>query len=187
VLAEALRFYSVDHRTNAVMTEPNMRNTWNTLVWREEPRFSDVESIKSIVESSGFFSHEEHNIAVELIQESLLNGLKSGYRFLFAENRDVMMGYACFGPIPGTKESYDLYWIAVRNEVRGTGLGKMLLKKTEDKIRGLGGKRIYVETSSRELYGPTQYFYASGGYKKEAILKDFYGPKDDKIIYAKAL
>ena len=98
-----------------------------------------------------------------------------------------MIGYACFGPIPGTKESYDLYWIAVENEVRGSGLGKEILGKAEQGISELGGKRIYVETSSREQYEPTQAFYSKCGYEMEAVLKDFYSPGDDKIIYVKVI
>ena len=98
-----------------------------------------------------------------------------------------MIGYACFGPIPGTKQSYDLYWIAVENDVRGSGLGKEILGKAEQRISELGGKRIYVETSSREQYKPTQAFYSKCGYAKEAVLNDFYSPGDDKSIYVKAM
>ncbi|MCX5832942.1 MAG: hypothetical protein NTV99_00205 [Deltaproteobacteria bacterium] len=58
---------------------------------------------------------------------------------------------------------------------------------TEEKIAGLGGKRIYVDTSSRPLYEPTRLFYEKCGYRKEAVLKDFYAEGDSKFIYSKAL
>ena len=99
--------------------------------WEEEPIDSDVETIGEMVGSSGFFSGEERQIAVELVQERLLRGISSGYRFLFAKKHGRVIGYACFGPIPGTKESYDLYWIVVRSDWRGLGLGKAILKKVE--------------------------------------------------------
>jgi len=44
-----------------------------------------MDSVRGIVESSGFFSAEEVEIAVQLVQERLTKGIQSGYHFLFAE------------------------------------------------------------------------------------------------------
>ena len=157
------------------------------ITWREEPVPSDAESVRDIVLSSGFFSAEEKEIAVELVRERLQKGLSSGYFFLFAEEQGRVTGYACFGPIPGTRDGYDLYWIAVMDEMRGLGTGKGILARAERKIRDSGGRRIYIETSSRERYRPTRAFYHKSGYVREAVLKDFYAPGDDKIIYVKTV
>jgi hypothetical protein len=54
-------------------------------------------------------------------------------------------------------------------------------------ISSLSGKRIYAETSSRDLYLPTHVFYENCGYLREAFLKDFYADGDGKIIYSKTL
>ena len=153
--------------------------------YRDKPIPSDVDSIRSIVRSSGFFSTEEVEMAVELVQENLSKGESSGYYFLFVEINERIVGYSCYGPIPCTKESYDLYWIAVLHEFRGRGIGRDLLQRTEEKIGEMGGKRIYVDTSSREQYEPTRSFYRAGGYEQEAVLKDFYSHGDDKVIYVK--
>ena len=59
--------------------------------------------------------------------------------------------------------------------------------KTEEVICSLGGKHIYAETSSRDLYRPTHIFYENCGYLREASLKDFYAEGDSKIIYSKVL
>ena len=153
--------------------------------YRDKPIPSDVDSIRSIVRSSGFFSTEEVEMAVELVQENLSKGESSGYYFLFVEINERIVGYSCYGPIPCTKESYDLYWIAVLHEFRGRGIGRDLLQRTEEKIGEMGGRRIYVDTSSREQYEPTRSFYRAGGYEQEAVLKDFYSHGDDKVIYVK--
>jgi N-acetylglutamate synthase-like GNAT family acetyltransferase len=89
--------------------------------------------------------------------------------------------------IPATAGSYDLYWIAVTDQMRGRGLGKNLLQKTENLIRGVEGRRLYAETSSRDLYLPTRLFYEKSHYLREAVLVDFYAPGDSKIIYSKFL
>jgi ribosomal protein S18 acetylase RimI-like enzyme len=155
--------------------------------YRDKPLPSDGESIRSIVRSSGFFSSEEVEMAVELVQENLSRGESSGYYFSFVVIDEGVVGYSCYGPIPCTKESYDLYWIAVLHEFRGRGIGRDLLQRTEEKIGEMGGKRIYVDTSSREQYEPTRSFYRAGGYEQEAVLEDFYSPGDDKVIYVKEL
>lgn len=158
-------------------------------LWRDEPRPSDPSAVRSIIGSSGFFSDAEIGIAVELVRERLERGLASGYRFLFADDltSGSLAGYACYGEIPCTVGSYDLYWIAVDPERRRHGLGRALLAELELRVKLLGGRRIYIETSGRELYRPTQGFYRSCGYVLEAQLADFYGFDDPKLIFVKTL
>lgn len=158
-----------------------------SLLYRQEIQFSDLGVILNIVQSSGYFSREEVELACELATDRLENGQQSSYQFLFAENDGEVVGYTCYGLIPATAASYDLYWIAVSETSRGKKLGKMLLQKTEEIIRGMGGKRLYAETSSRAQYASTQKFYQNCGYIAEAVLKDFYTPGDSKIIYSKVL
>ncbi len=158
------------------------------LIYRESLHENDPEYIGEIVKSSGFFYPDEVAVAVELVRENLAKGAElSGYHFILAESGEKVLGYTCFGPIPCTKNSYDLYWIAIDNEYRNLGLGKKLLKESEAKIKALGGKRVYIETSSRDLYHTTRQFYLACGYRVEAVLKDFYDQGDDKVIYVKGL
>lgn len=154
-------------------------------LFRTEVKPADVDNVRRIVESSGFFSEEETEIAIELIQERLTKGASSGYHFVFLENAGETIGYSCFGRIPCTKASYDLYWIAVHDSCRGKGIGRKLLAATEAEIARLGGERIYLDTSSRAQYEPTRGFYAACGYRQEAVLKDFYASGDSKVIFAK--
>jgi GNAT superfamily N-acetyltransferase len=157
------------------------------LAFREVVRPSDCEVVRDIVATSGFFSAEEVVIAVELVEARLAHGLRSGYHFWFAEYANDVVGYTCFGPIPGTLVSYDLYWIAVRPQYQGQGVGRLLLQRSEQTIAALGGQRIYVETSSRPLYAPTHAFYEARGYRQEAMLEDYYAPGDAKLMYVKVL
>jgi ribosomal protein S18 acetylase RimI-like enzyme len=163
------------------------KNLCGEITWREELRPSDRKRVREIVVSSGFFSEAEIEVAVELVQERLNKGIESGYFFLFAEKDRKVAGYSCFGPIPCTVESYDIYWIAVQEELRGSGLGADILKRVEERIREMGERRVYVETSSRKQYKPTRSFYSRCGYRKDATLKNFYSPGDDKVIYLRVL
>lgn len=155
------------------------------LSFRETPSHDDSEKVKKIVEATGFFTEEENEIAVELVRERLLRGAQCGYYFLFAENNGKLIGYTCYGPVSGTRSSFDLYWIVVENDYQSCGIGKLLNQKTEDIIIKMGGTRIYAETSSKNQYEPTRAFYRRAGYRETAYLEDFYAPGDGKIIFVK--
>jgi ribosomal protein S18 acetylase RimI-like enzyme len=157
------------------------------LTYREEVLAADLEAVRTIVRDSGFFSDEEIAIAAELVETRLSQGEQSGYFFLFAEQAGEVSGYTCFGPIPGSLHSYDLYWIAVANRLRHRGIGKDLLSRSEALICKRGGSRIYIETSARPQYAQTVAFYLACGYRQEACLEDFYAPGDSKIIFMKAM
>ena len=156
-----------------------------SITYRQEVRPSDREAVDRLVRSTGFFSEEEHLIAVELVDEHLAKGEASGYLFLFAEEDERLLGYTCFGPIAGTLHSYDLYWIAVDPKTQGQGIGKQLMAESERLMAERGARRVYAETSSRPQYEPTRAFYLSCGYIREALLVDFYAPGDGKVIFVK--
>jgi GNAT superfamily N-acetyltransferase len=158
------------------------------LTLRREPRAQDLGGVRDIVRSTGFFSPEEIDVAIELVQDRLDRGAASDYRFIFADDeRGRTIGFACFGRIACTLHSYDLYWIAVHNDQRGCGIGTRLLEEAERLIAAEGGGRIYVETSSREQYEPTRRFYLKSGYRVDAVQNDFYAPGDGKTVLVKIL
>ncbi|MGB4408352.1 MAG: N-acetyltransferase [Sphaerochaeta sp.] len=157
-----------------------------TYTFREQPVTSDIQSVASILSTSGFFNAEEQKVGVSLVRERLEQGEECEYFFQFAMCESLVRGYTCFGPIPGTKSSYDLYWIAVDTTYRGQGLGTLLLRQTEQEIQKRGGTRIYIETSSTDQYLPTRSFYERNLYHLEAELENYYAPNDNKLIYVKA-
>ncbi len=154
---------------------------------REEVRAPDEAAVVRIVEETGRFSPPEVEIAAELVREALRGGAASGYRFVFAERADRMVGYACFGEIPLTRGSWDLYWIAVSPRCQRDGVGARLLGVVEQRVGAAGGRRLYVDTSGRPDYAPAHAFYARAGYAAAARLEAFYGPGDDKLVYVKVL
>jgi D-alanine-D-alanine ligase len=154
---------------------------------RHNPEKEDRSKVRKLLNKTGFFSAEEVKVALELIEEKLSLGSKSTYQFIFAERDNALFGYSCYGRIPLTKESFDLYWIAVEPDCQGGGIGKMLLLKTEESIKKMEGVHLYIETASRKQYDPTRQFYLSCGYKKAAFFKDFYSPGDGKTVFYKKL
>ncbi len=157
------------------------------LAFREQVRPGDAGVVREIVASSGYFHDHEIGVAVELVEERLQRGRESGYLFLFAERQGRVLGYACYGEIACTRGSYDLYWIAVRQDCRGQGIGGRLLREAEERIAAAGGRAVWVETSGRPQYEPTRAFYRRCGYTQEAVMKDFYDEGDDKVLFVKRL
>ena len=152
---------------------------------RSEVTPTDPETIRMIVSSTGFFRDDEIPVAAELAEERLEKGAASGYEFLFAEIAGETVAYSCYGLIPCTLHSYDLYWIATRLDYMNRGIGKRLLQETEKAIFMAGGQGIYVETSSKEQYAPTRAFYENNQYQLQARFENFYAPGDDKLVYVK--
>ena len=156
--------------------------------FRDELTPADPTTLGEILTTTGFFRPEEVEIGVELVREALDRGAgASGYHFLIAELPGRVVGYSCFGPIPLTDGSWDLYWIAVDPDQQGRGLGRQLLARSEHRIRELGGRRLFVDTSARPDYAPTRAFYRACGYHRAAGLRDFYAPGDGKVVFRRDL
>ena len=156
--------------------------------FRDVLKPGEDEVIRAVTESAGVFYPEEVDIAEELARENLNRGAhESGYHFLVAESGGEVCGYTCFGPIPGARRRYDLYWIAVAQSFKGGGVGRELMARSEVAILKAGGAKVYVETSSRLPYAPARAFYRRCGYEVDAVLRDYYDDGDDKMIFAKSL
>ena len=137
--------------------------------------------------ATGFFSEEEIAIAAELATERLEKGAASGYEFLFADDGDRLVGYSCYGLIPCSTVSWDLYWIAVHPDQQGSGLGRRLLRETEARVREAGGLALYAETSGKAQYVSTRAFYEKSGYETAGVFEDFYAVGDAKYTYCRRL
>lgn len=146
---------------------------------------SDLEAVEEIIRSTHFFREDEIEVAVELVQETLEKGKVSGYNFVFLESEGKTIAYACFGKIPCSLVSFDLYWIATHNDYRGHGLGSIVLTEVEKIIKQQKGLYIYIETSSKELYTSTQKFYEKNKYEIKSIFENFYDLGDGKVVYLK--
>ncbi|MEZ6076615.1 MAG: GNAT family N-acetyltransferase [Pirellulaceae bacterium] len=155
--------------------------------FRFEAESADLTRVRSIVAATEFFTPAEVEIAIELVEERLAKGKASGYEFIFADSTSALAGYVCFGEIPCTVGSFDIYWIVVAPECQRVGLGRKLMQLTEDKVRRYHGRRIYIDTSGREQYQSTRDFYARCGYLPACELPDFYDLGDSKVIYSLTL
>jgi len=148
---------------------------------------SDIMNVTQILKSTGFFKPHEIDVAIELLEIRMKDGESCGYQFCFLELEGKTVAYGCYGEIPCTIGNWDLYWLAVDNDFRGRGLGRMLLEKIESDIKSHSGRGIYIETSNKEQYKPTIAFYQNSNYQQIVVFKDFYDINDNKAVFYKKL
>ncbi len=144
--------------------------------------------LEELTRATGRFREEEVATAVELLEESLAGD--DDYRFVGAFDEsggEHLVGYACWGPTPGTAGTHDLYWIVVDESRQGAGIGTQLLGEIEHGLRANGQRLVVVETSSRDDYAPTRAFYEKRGFTRAATIPAYYAPGDDLVIYTKDL
>ncbi len=152
-----------------------------------DPRPEDIKAVKKLAREAAVFRLCEIETVAELTSDSI-SGRDSSYRFIFARLPDgSLAGYVCYGLIPLTESCFDLYWIIVSPEYKGTGLASELLKKTEVAVRKAGGSQIFIETSSTPQFETARHFYLKSGYEVAARLADFYQKDDARTIYRKNL
>lgn len=155
--------------------------------------------VREILEGTHSFSPAEVEVALELFDDALAAPAASAvatavrtaapdYELLGAFDADrELLGYACFGPTPGTDRTWDLYWIATDANRHGEGVGSSLLHGVEELLARRGSRLLVAETSSRDDYDRTRRFYRGRGYAEAARLRDFYARGDDRIVYVKRL
>ena len=161
------------------------------VVFRDSLLVEDIKNLSGMTSRTRFFSEEEVQIVDELAWSAVTEGEDSDYSFLLAlpetEDRARLLGFACYGKIPATDGSWDLYWIVVDEQMQGQGYGRSILREVERRISTQGARKIFLETSSREQYVSTRGFYEANGYLMESVLKDYYARGEDCLVYAKNL
>jgi ribosomal protein S18 acetylase RimI-like enzyme len=139
-----------------------------------------------MITSTGIFTPEEIDVAMELIDIVLKDPNQKDYQAdCMVDSRDQPMGYICYGPVPMTQGTFDLYWIAVHPKFQGRGVGSRLLDFLEKCVKEQKGRMILVDTSSIPSYKMTQKFYSSKGFQEVARIPDYYRLGNDRITFCK--
>lgn len=155
---------------------------------RDEVQPADRDAIHAILQSSGAFREEEIAVGLELLDETLNPRPDTDYLWAVAEDSNhVVMGFACYGLVPMTEGTFDLYWIAVASEARGAGVASLLERYVAGVVQRLRGRWLIAETSSTPPYEAARRFYQRSGYSRLETIPDYYRPGDDRVLYGKRL
>ncbi len=147
----------------------------------------DRDPIGAILVSAGVFRPDEVVVGLELVDESLNPTPQTTYRWVVAGPVGRPVGFACFGPVPMTDGTFDLYWIVVDPALRGSGLACRLDEAVTEAVRGEGARWLLAETSSTSGYEPARRFYLKQGYRPLGCIPDYYRVGDDRLTFGKRL
>lgn len=147
----------------------------------------DKVALVSIIERTANLTREEKDCAAQLLHIYLTDPGQTDYYFITALKDGLPAGYACYGSRPLAQGVYDLYWIIVDENMKGTGIGRALIEKTAELLCPIKARLLVAETSGLPAYEASRGFYLKCGFDEEARIKDFYKPGDDIVFYVKRL
>jgi ribosomal protein S18 acetylase RimI-like enzyme len=143
--------------------------------------------VRDIVESTGVFRPAEIDVALEVFDAAFRLG-QEDYSLVGAFGpEDALMGFACFGPTPGTVKSWDLYWLAVARDAQKQGVGSALWGAVEHELRCRAARLCVAETSGHPASEGARRFYVHHGFDLAARVQDFYDDGDDRVTYVKLI
>ncbi|MBI2860759.1 MAG: GNAT family N-acetyltransferase [Chloroflexi bacterium] len=148
---------------------------------------SDKPALMQILRITPEFKPVEVDVAEEVIDCYLDDPDRSGYNVLVAEAESGVSGYVCYGPVPLTEASWDMYWLAVAPPKQGQGIGAALVRAAEEDMKQAKGRLVVIETSSQPAYERIIRFHTGNGYNMVARIPDLYAPGDDKLVLLKRL
>lgn len=148
---------------------------------------NDIPRMRAVAEQTDVFNAAELGFISEIGGEILAQGESSGYQTLIANDGDRIVGFTIFGPIPGTQNRYELYWIATDPRVQRKGIASALLEETVKQVTALGATHLFIETSTRPEYTPAHGLYKRHGFALVSQIEDYHADGDGKQTYGKRL
>lgn len=145
----------------------------------------DTAQLLQLAEDTKVFKPLEIQALREVLDDYHESNRDLGHVCVTFEADGAILGFAYYAPAAMTINSWYLWWIAVRKDRHGGGIGGQLLRHAEVEIRSKAGRALFIETSSMPHYQPTRQFYLRHQYEQEAVLRDFYAIGDSMVVFRK--
>ena len=149
---------------------------------------ADTDALVAMTDATGLFKPLEIEALREVLDDYHAADHLAGHFAITDEANGAILGFAYYAPAEMTERTWYLYWIAVRKDQQGHGVGSRLLFHVENDIRANHqGRVLFIETGSLPHYGRTRQFYRKHGYEQHALLEDFYADGDSMVVFRKKL
>ena len=157
-----------------------MTHDWTVTV----PNPDDAARVARPIHACGLFAPEEAEGFAAMLPDMLADP-EAYWRVI--ERGGAVVGAAYLSLERMSEDVWNLWFIGLDPDVQGQGGGTALLAEAERTARERGGRLLLVETSSGPAFETARAFYAARGYEREAAIRDYYAPGEDKIVFRKAL
>lgn len=148
----------------------------------------DTPALLDLATGTGVFKPHEIQALNEVLDDYHAANREGGHVcHTYQADGEPVLGFVYYAPAAMTDRTWYLYWIAVRKTEQAVGLGSKLLAFAEADVKRLGGRVLFIETSSLPLYDLTRRFYLKHGYEVNGQLRDFYTDGDDMVVFRKRL
>ena len=153
----------------------------------QEAAHLDRARIQTLLELTRVFSPEEVQCALSLFDVYCEKGADPNEYVFYCvyDSMQTVLGFLCYGKASLTDLVYDLYWIVTDPDYQGQGVGSLLMRTLDERVKHLGARMVLAETSSRVDYEGTRRFYLKRGYQPICVIKDYYARGDDLIVFQK--
>ena len=149
---------------------------------------ADTDALVALTDATAMFKPIEISALREVLDDYYSTNQADGHFAITYSEESALLGFAYYAPAPMTDRTWQLWWIVVKKDVQGKGIGGKLLRHVEAHLRANGlGRVLFIETGSLPHYEPTRQFYRNHGYEQTALLRDFYADGDSMVVFRKAL
>jgi ribosomal protein S18 acetylase RimI-like enzyme len=150
---------------------------------------SDGSAIRDIILCSGNFGTTDADCVEGMFAETwkalAQDPDADTYHWLVCRHNQRVAGFACFGTESLTHNTWDLFWVCVRPENRGQGIGQKLLQTALAQAASKGARLMVIYTSSTAHYAAARALYESQSFARTAVVPDYYADGDDLFIYSR--
>lgn len=148
----------------------------------------DFPSLVRMADETGVFEPDEaRSLLGGILEELREKKLGEGHEVTVLADKETnaAKGWVYFAPSFKTDRVWDLWWIGVSPNYQKEGVGGLLLKFVEDKVKESGGRILIIETSTADTLKKARKFYLNRGYTNCGTIPDFYADGEGKITFVK--
>lgn len=135
----------------------------------------------SVIEIIGDHDEDDGEAAEAEFHEEGIEG-----QYVLVDNETVL-GISGYREVDGCDGTYYLSWTYLDEDVRGSGLGKKMLKDVIARLKDIDARKLFVKVSDYEedgenIYATALSLYKSVGFIQEIVSDDFYDEGESQTI-----
>lgn len=147
-----------------------------------KPTAADLPPMKLILQDTELFPPDALD---QMIQPYLAGDDEQAHWLVCTTDSEEVIGFSFSRLEQFTEGTWNLLAIGFRAAYQGDGLGTRLIEAVEHALAD--ARMLMVETSSLDDFEATRRFYTNRGFTQEAVIRDYWAPGDDKVIFCKVL